>query len=56
MITRAVLIAFLALPALAQGGPCGKLVDFTAAYLQVWKAEGGSCKLAAQMFEPEGEK
>lgn len=34
----------------------GKLVDFTAAYLRVWRAEGGSCKLAAEMFEPEGEK
>lgn len=34
----------------------GKLIDFTAAYLRVWKGEGGSCKLAAEMFEPEGEK
>ena len=34
----------------------GKLIDFTAAYLRVWKAEGGSCKLAAEMFQPEGQK
>ena len=32
----------------------GKHVDFTAAYLRVWKAEGGKCLVAAQMFEPEG--
>jgi ketosteroid isomerase-like protein len=31
----------------------GKHVDFTAAYLRVWKAEGGRCLVAAQMFEPE---
>jgi hypothetical protein len=34
----------------------GKHIDFTAAYLRVWRAEGGTCKLAAEMFEPEGEK
>jgi hypothetical protein len=27
--------------------------DFTAAYLRVWKAEGGACKVAAEMAEPE---
>jgi hypothetical protein len=34
----------------------GKHVDFTAAFLTVWKVVNGSCKLAASMFEPEGEK
>jgi len=34
----------------------GKIIDFTAAYLRVWKAEGGACKVAAEMFEPEGGK
>ncbi|HEX6805338.1 MAG TPA: nuclear transport factor 2 family protein [Terriglobales bacterium] len=34
----------------------GKHIDFTAAYLRVWRAEGGTCKLAAEIFEPEGEK
>lgn len=34
----------------------GKHYDFTAAYLRVWKAEGGSCKVAAVMYEPEGPK
>jgi ketosteroid isomerase-like protein len=33
----------------------GKHVDFTAAYLSVWKAVDGKCKLAAQMAEPEGQ-
>jgi ketosteroid isomerase-like protein len=27
--------------------------DFTAAYLFVWKADGGTCKVAAEMAEPE---
>lgn len=31
----------------------GKHVEFTAAYLRVWKAVDGSCKLAAEIFEPE---
>jgi hypothetical protein len=34
----------------------GKHQDFTAAYLRIWKAEGGSCKVAAVMYEPEGPK
>jgi ketosteroid isomerase-like protein len=34
----------------------GKHVDFTAAYLRVWKAEGGKCLVAAQMFEREENK
>lgn len=32
----------------------GKHVDFTAAYLMVWKVVDGSCKVAATMFQPEG--
>jgi ketosteroid isomerase-like protein len=31
----------------------GKHVEFTAAYLRVWKAVDGSCKIAAEIFEPE---
>ena len=31
----------------------GKHEDFTAAYLFVWKADGGVCKVAAEMAEPE---
>lgn len=31
----------------------GKHVEFTAAYLRVWRAVDGSCKLAAEIFEPE---
>jgi ketosteroid isomerase-like protein len=31
----------------------GKHEDFTAAYLFVWKADRGVCKVAAEMFEPE---
>jgi hypothetical protein len=31
----------------------GQHEDFTAAYLFVWKAEGGACKVAAEMIEPE---
>jgi hypothetical protein len=31
----------------------GKHEDFTAAYLFVWKAERGVCKVAAEMAEPE---
>jgi hypothetical protein len=27
--------------------------DFTSAYLRVWKADGGECKVAAEMAEPE---
>jgi len=30
----------------------GEHVDFTAAYLRVWKADGGKCLVAAQMYEP----
>jgi ketosteroid isomerase-like protein len=30
-------------------------VDFTAAYLRVWKAVEGKCKIAAEMFEPENQ-
>ncbi len=33
-----------------------KHVDFTAAFLTVWKVVNGSCKIAASIFEPEGEK
>ena len=32
----------------------GKHIDFTAAYLRVWRAVDGKCKIAAEMFEPEG--
>lgn len=31
----------------------GKHVDTTLAFLSVWKADGGSCKLAATMIQPE---
>jgi ketosteroid isomerase-like protein len=31
----------------------GKHIDFTAAYLRVWKAVDGKCKIAAEMFERE---
>jgi hypothetical protein len=31
----------------------GEHEDFTAAYLRVWKADGGTCKAAAEMAEPE---
>jgi ketosteroid isomerase-like protein len=31
----------------------GKHVAFTAAYLRVWRSIDGSCKLAAEIFEPE---
>ncbi len=31
----------------------GEHEDFTAAYLRVWKAEKGVCKVAAEMAEPE---
>lgn len=34
----------------------GKHHDFTAAYLRVWKADGGVCMVAAVMYEPEGPK
>ena len=30
--------------------------DFTAAFLMVWKVADGSCKLAAAIYEPEGNK
>lgn len=33
----------------------GKHFDFTAAYLRVWKAVDGSCRVAAQMQQPEGQ-
>ena len=32
-----------------------KHIDFTAAYLSVWKVVNGSCKVAATMYQPEGE-
>jgi len=31
----------------------GEHEDFTAAYLRVWKADKGVCKVAAEMAEPE---
>ena len=31
----------------------GKHEDFIDAYLRVWKADGGACKVAAEMAEPE---
>ena len=31
----------------------GKQRDFTAAYLRVWKADDGSCKVAATIYQPE---
>ena len=34
----------------------GKHHDFTAAYLRVWKAADGSCKIAAAMFQPVGQR
>lgn len=34
----------------------GKHIDFQAAYLQVWKAEDGQCKIGASMFQPIGPK
>ena len=34
----------------------GKHVDFTAAFLMVWRVADGSCKLAATIHEPEGNK
>jgi ketosteroid isomerase-like protein len=34
----------------------GKHLDFTAAYLRVWKAVDGSCRVAAQMQQPEGQR
>jgi Domain of unknown function (DUF4440) len=33
-----------------------KHVEFTAAYLRVWKASGKECKIAAMMAQPEGER
>jgi ketosteroid isomerase-like protein len=33
----------------------GKHADFTAAYIRVWRVIGGSCKIAAEMFEPENQ-
>lgn len=33
----------------------GKHLDFTAAYLRVWRAVDGSCRVAAQMQQPEGQ-
>jgi ketosteroid isomerase-like protein len=34
----------------------GKHNDFTAAYLRVWRAVDGQCKVAAVIYEPEGTK
>jgi|SRR5580698_9637759 hypothetical protein len=31
----------------------GQHEDFTSAYLRVWRAEGGTCKVVAEMAEPE---
>jgi hypothetical protein len=31
----------------------GQREDFTSAYLRVWKTDGGACKVAAEMAEPE---
>jgi hypothetical protein len=31
----------------------GKHVNFSAAYLRVWRVDGGVCKVAAEMYEPE---
>lgn len=33
-----------------------KHIDFTAAFLMVWRDIGGSCKIAAMIYEPEGVK
>lgn len=35
--------------------PSGKHIDIIAAYLTVWKVVNGSCKVAATMYQPEGE-
>jgi ketosteroid isomerase-like protein len=34
----------------------GKHLDFTAAFLMVWRVADGSCKVAAAIYEPEGNK
>lgn len=34
----------------------GKHEDFTSAYLRVWKADAGACKVAAEIAEPENAK
>jgi len=34
----------------------GKHVDFTAAFLSVWRVDDGSCKVAATIYEPQGNK
>jgi hypothetical protein len=34
----------------------GQHQNFTAAYLRVWKSDGGACKIGAMMFEPEEQK
>lgn len=34
----------------------GKHEDFTSAYLRVWKADRGACKVAAEMAQPENTK
>ena len=34
----------------------GKHIEFTPAFLMVWRTDQGSCKIAAAMYEPEGEK
>jgi len=36
--------------------PDSKHVNFTAAFLMVWRVADGTCKIAASMYEPEGEK
>jgi hypothetical protein len=33
--------------------PSGEHADFTSAYLRVWRADSGVCKVAAQIAEPE---
>jgi hypothetical protein len=34
----------------------GKHIDFTPAFLMVWRADSGTCKIAAAIYEPQCEK
>lgn len=34
----------------------GKHIEFTPAFLMVWRTDQGSCKIAVTIYEPEGEK
>ena len=34
----------------------GKHIEFTPAFLMVWRIDQGSCKIAAVIYEPQGEK